>query len=91
MEKQVRREALTNEYNTLLKNYTTYANKANNLITQNTDLYKSAQEQNKALNTALAGIAMNKYETDLAKQAQEEALNDPATQIDATMKEFEKL
>ena len=38
LEKIARKEALQSEYNSVLKSYTTYANKANNLITQNTSV-----------------------------------------------------
>lgn len=67
LEKQFRKETLTNQYNSLLKNYTTYANKANNLISQNTDLYKSAQERQGKLNEAIAWVAMTEYQNQLAR------------------------
>lgn len=91
LEKQFRKEQLTNQYNSLLKNYTTYANKANNLISQNTDIYKSTQAQKWQLQQALAWVAMNKYEADVAKKAKEEALKDPATAIQTVMDEYKKL
>lgn len=91
LEKEFRNEKLSNRYNSLLKNYTTYANKANNLITQNSDIYKSAQAQKTALQWALAGVAVNKYEADVAKQAKSAALKDPATAIQTVMDEYKKL
>ena len=95
LEKQYRNEQLTNQYNSLLKNYTTYANKANNLITQNTDLYKSEQEGKKALSTALAWVALKDYgmqaEADFARKEAIKNINDPATAINNVMEEYKKL
>ena len=54
LEKASRKEKFQNQYNAELKNYTTYANKANNLITQNTAAYQSSQTQRTAMNNALA-------------------------------------
>ena len=102
LEKQYRNEQLTNQYNSLLKNYTTYANKANNLITQNTDLYKSEQEGKKALSTALAWVATKKYETDLSLQSKikeqevsdaiiAKAQNNPDKAIPLLIEQYSKL
>ena len=95
LEKQYRNEQLTNQYNSLLKNYTTYANKANNLITQNTDLYKSEQEGKKALSTALAWVALKDYgmqaEADFARKEAIKNINDPATAINNVIEEYKKL
>lgn len=106
LEKQYRREQLGNQYNSLLKNYTTYANKANNLITQNTDLYKTEQERQGKLQSALAGVALTQYqsqlglqnkaqemqmEADFAKKQAYENINDPATAINNVMEEYKKL
>lgn len=65
--KSAARERLQNDYNSLLKTYTAYANKANSLISQNTDLYKSAQERQRQLQGALAGVAMTEYQNKLAR------------------------
>lgn len=62
----MRREELGNERDSLLKTYTTYANKANNLITQNTDLYKSSQAQKAQMQQALARVATKQYEAQTA-------------------------
>lgn len=95
LEKQFRKEQLTNQYNSLLKNYTTYANKANNLITQNTDLYKSAQAQQAKMQDALAWVALKNYgmqaEADFARQEAQRNINDPATAINNVMEEYKKL
>lgn len=106
LEKQYRQEHLKTQYNSLLKNYTTYANKANNLITQNSDIYKSAQAQKTALQSALAGVALIQYqsqlglqnkaqemqmEADFAKKQAYENINDPATAINNVMEEYKKL
>jgi len=92
LEKIAAKEALQNEYNSVLKSYTTYANKANNLITQNTASYEKAYAQKQALNTALASAGSQKYASDLAlaknqaefdqKLAQQAQLtNDPVSAI----------
>ena len=91
LEKQYRNEQLTNKYNSLQKNYTTYANKANNLITQNTDLYKSEQAQKAQLNKALAGIAVKWYEAQQAEKIAKATLNDPTKAIPALIEQYTKL
>ncbi len=95
LEKQYRNEQLTNKYNSLQKNYTTYANKANNLITQNTDLYKTEQAQKAQLNNALAGIAIKWYETQQedarAEAIAQATLNDPTKAIPALIEQYTKL
>lgn len=91
LEKSSRKEKLQNEYNSQLKNYTTYANKANNLITQNTSLYLNSQAQKEKQAQAMLPILQDQYKTAQAKAQAEQALNDPATQIGQTMAEFEKM
>ena len=95
LQKQYAKERLTNDYNSLLKNYTAYANKANSLITQNTDLYNSEQEGKKALSTALAWVALKDYgmqaEADFARKEAIKNINDPATAINNVIEEYKKL
>ena len=96
LEKASRKEKLGNQYNSLLKSYTAYANNANKLITQNTDLYNIQREQRKEMQNALAWLAMTQYqsqlwlatkqaemqmEADFAKRQAYENINDPATAI----------
>lgn len=88
MEKASRRDILNNQRASLERNYTTYANKANNLITQNTTVFQTQQTQKQAQNAAMMPFITDKYKTAQAKQQAEAALNDPATQIQSTMKEF---
>ena len=64
-----------------MKNYTTYANKANNLITQNTTLYTNSQAQKVQQANAMLPILQDQYKTAQAKAEAEMALQDPATQI----------
>lgn len=91
LEKASRKDKLGKEYNSQLKNYTTYANKANNLITQNTTVYTTQQAQKQAQNAAMLPFLTDQYKTEQEKIKAQEALNDPATQIEATMNEFAKL
>lgn len=102
LEKMARKEALQTEYNSVLKSYTTYANKANNLITQNTSAYEKAYTQKQALNTALASAGSLKYQNQLTLQnnqaefdqkiaQQAQAMNDPTTAISTMIEEYKKL
>ena len=102
IEKIARKEALQTEYNSVLKSYTMYYNKANDLIKTNTEAYKTSQEQRNKLNTALANGAGAKYASDIAldlsqaqfdqKLAQQAQLtNDPATAIGGIIKQFADL
>ncbi len=91
MEKASRRDVLNNQRASLERTYTTYANKANNLITQNTTVFQTQQTQKQAQNAAMMPFITDKYKTAQAKQQAEQALNDPATQIQSTMDEFAKL
>ena len=91
LEKASRKDKLGKEYNSQLKNYTTYANKANNLITQNTTVYTTQQQQKQAQNAAMLPFLTDQYKTEQEKLKAEQALNDPAVQIKATMDEFAKL
>ena len=65
LEKAIRAEKLQNLYNSTLKSYETYANKANNLINQNTATYQEAYKQNQALQSALASAGSQKYANEL--------------------------
>lgn len=66
LEKIARKEALQSEYNSVLKSYTMYANKANDLIKNNTENYKTSKEQENKLTSALATAAGEKYKNELA-------------------------
>lgn len=101
LEKAYRKEKLGNQYNSLLKQYTAYANKANNLITQNTDLYKTEQAQKQQMQQALAWVAMKQYDTQLGLQSKlaeyqmgeelaRQAQNDPVKAVTAMVEEYKK-
>ena len=89
--KPIRKNKLQYEYNSQLKNYTTYANKANNIITQNTTHYMTQQQQKQQQNAAMMPFITDQYKTAQAKQQAEAALNDPATAITSVMDEYKKL
>lgn len=91
LEKAIRKDKLEKEYNSQLKNYTTYANKANNLITQNTTLYTTSQAQKLAQANAMLPILQDQYKTAQAKAEAEVALKDPATAIKSVMDEMAKI
>ncbi len=91
LEKSYRNEQLQNQYNSLQKTYTAFANKANNLITQNTDLYDKERQNKQALNTALAGIAVKGYEAQQAEKIAQATLNDPTKAIPALIEQYTKL
>lgn len=102
LEKSIRAETLQNEYNSALKKYQVYANKANNLITQNTAVYQEAYKQNQALQSALVSAWSKKYENELAlsqsqaefdqKLAQQTQLaSDPTTAIGWVLDQFAQL
>ena len=63
MEKASRRDVLNDQRASLERNYTTYANKANNLITQNTTVFQTQQTQKQAQNTAMMPFITDKYKT----------------------------
>jgi hypothetical protein len=89
--KASRKDALNKQRDSLERNYTTYANKANNLITQNTSVYQTQQTQKNAQNAAMLPFITDQYKTQQEKIKAEQALNDPQTQIQATMDEFAKM
>jgi hypothetical protein len=91
LEKASRKDKLNTQRASLERNYTTYANKANNLITQNTSVYQTQQTQKQAQNAAMLPFIQDQYKTEQEKIKAEQALNDPQTQIQATMKQFEDL
>ncbi len=91
LEKASRKEKLEKEYNSQLKNYTTYANKANNLITQNTTLYTNSQAQKVQQANAMLPILQDQYKTEQAKAQAQQALNDPAIAIKSVMDEMAKI
>lgn len=91
LEKASRRENLNKDRDSLVREYTTYANRASNLITQNTTSFQTQQQQQQAQNAAMLPFIQDQYKTAQAKKQAEFELNDPATQIKATMDEFAKL
>ena len=91
MEKAARRDVLNKDRDSQVREYTTYANRASNLITQNTTSFQTQQQQQQAQNAAMLPFILDKYKTAQAKKQAEFELNDPATQIQATMDEFAKL
>ena len=68
-----------------------YANKANNLTTQNMTLYTTQQQQKQAQNAAMLPFITDQYKSEQEKIKAEAALKDPATQIKSTLDEFAKL
>lgn len=68
LEVGIRQDKLQNQYNSKLKEYNTYANKANNLITQNTTVYQESMKQQSAQQQALAGAAWQVFSSELAKE-----------------------
>lgn len=91
MEKAARRDVLNKDRDSQVREYTTYANRASNLITQNTTSFQTQQQQQQAQNAAMLPFIQDQYKTAQAKKQAEFELNDPATQIQATMDEFAKL
>ena len=91
MEKAARRDVLNKDRDSQVREYTTYANRASNLITQNTTSFQTQQQQQQAQNAAMLPFITDQYKTAQAKKQAEFELNDPATQIKATMDEFAKL
>ena len=85
LEKIARKEALQSEYNSVLKSYTTYANKANNLITQNTSAYEKAYNQKQELVKAQASAAGLKYKNELALSQNQEEFDQKVAQQAETM------
>lgn len=91
MEKASRRDVLNRDRDSQVREYTTYANRASNLINQNTVSFQTQQQQQQAQNAAMLPFITDQYKTAQAKKQAEFELNDPATQIKATMDEFTKL
>ena len=91
MEKAARRHVLNKDRDSQVREYTTYANRASNLITQNTVSFQTQQQHQQAQNAAMLPFIQDQYKTAQAKKQSEFELNDPATQIKATMDEFAKL
>ena len=91
MEKASRREDLNRERDSLVREYTTYANRASNLITQNTTSFQTQQQQQQAQNAAMLPFILDQYKTAQAKKQAEFELNDPATAIKSVMDEYKKL
>lgn len=91
MEKASRRDNLNKDRDSQVREYTTYANRASNLINQNTVSFQTQQQQQQAQNAAMLPFITDQYKTAQAKKQAEFELNDPATQINATIDEFSKL
>lgn len=91
MEKAARRDNLNKDRDSFVREYTMYANNAKKIIDQNTVSFQTQQQQQQAQNAAMLPFIQDQYKTAQAKKQAEQALNDPATQIQATMDEFAKL
>lgn len=91
MEKAARRDVLNKDRDSQVREYTTYANRASNLITQNTTSFQTQQQQQQAQNAAMLPFLTDKYKTEQEKIKAEAALKDPATAIKAVMDEYKKL
>jgi hypothetical protein len=91
MEKAARRDNLNKDRDSFVREYTMYANNAKKIIDQNTVSFQTQQQQQQAQNAAMLPFIQDQYKTAQAKKQAEFELNDPATQIKATMDEFAKL
>lgn len=91
MEKAARRDVLNKDRDSQVREYTTYANRASNLITQNTTSFQTQQQQQQAQNAAMLPFIQDQYKTAQAKKQAEFELNDPATAIKSIMDEYKKL
>ncbi len=91
LEKSAARDKFNKDRDSMVKEYTRYANKANNLTTQNMTMYTTQQQQQQSQNAAMLPFITDQYKTEQAKIAAEQALQDPATQIEQTMQEFAKM
>ena len=91
MEKAARRDVLNKDRDSQVREYTTYANRASNLITQNTTSFQTQQQQQQAQNAAMLPFIQDQYKTAQAKAQAEALLNDPATAIKGVMDEYKKL
>jgi len=91
MEKAARRDNLNKDRDSFVREYTMYANNAKKIIDQNTVSFQTQQQQQQAQNAAMLPFITDQYKTAQAKKQAEFELNDPATQIKATMDEFAKL
>ena len=91
MEKAARRDNLNKDRDSFVREYTMYANNAKKIIDQNTVSFQTHQQQQQAQNAAMLPFIQDQYKTAQAKKQAEFELNDPATQIKATMDEFSKL
>ena len=87
LEVAIAQEENDKKYNSVLKKYTQYANKANNLMTQNTTVYQESQKQLQAQQQALAGAAWQVFSSELAK---EKSLYDAQLWLDTKQAEFEQ-
>ena len=73
MEKAARRDVLNKDRDSQVREYTTYANRASNLITQNTTSFQTQQQQQQALMSEVGSTAMD-IAKDQAKQMTPEEL-----------------
>lgn len=83
------------QFNDTITNLSSERTFLNAEIKDEMDLAKSAYDAKSAdiqsQNEIRKAMALNEYKSDFEKQQAEQALNDPATQIKATMDEFEKM
>lgn len=82
---------MSRDRDSLVREYTTYANRASNLITQNTTSFQTQQQQQQAQNAAMLPFIQDQYKTAQAKKQAEFELNDPATAIKSIMDEMAKI
>ena len=90
LEKAYRQEKLQQKYDSLERRYTTQANIANKLITENTAIYQTTQQQKQAQNAALLPFITDQYKSEVEKRKAEELRNDPVTQVTNLVDEFKK-
>ena len=87
LEVAIAQEENDKKYNSVLKKYTQYANKANNLMTQNTTVYQESMKQQSAQQQALAWAAWQVFSSELAK---EKSLYDAQLWLQTKQAEFEQ-
>lgn len=85
----------SDEYQNAMGLYTELKNSSTALLAINMELYKTEQANKAEIAKEQRQLQFKKdllqYKSDFEKQQAEQALNDPATQIKATMDEFEKM
>ena len=102
LEKASRREALTDELIRVNKLYTTQANRANQIMTQNASALQTQMTQEQNRNSAIAWVMKSQFENEMnfqnkvreqeyANQVAREAMNDPYKAIPQMIDEYKKL